>query len=109
LWRDEYLEGSDLGVGGTVSETLYLDLRNRAETLPETDYNEAVRVGRLLYSANPYDLEGLRLTVRALRACDNHKNLKSTHARSKTDLLEIGEVLPERWTDFLKTPVGKST
>jgi hypothetical protein len=61
-----------------------------------------------LCSADPYDLEGLRLTLRALRAGDNHKSLKSTYARARTHLLEIGEALPERWTDFLETPTGKS-
>jgi hypothetical protein len=109
LWRGEYLEGSDLGVGETVRETLYLALRNRAESLLETDPTEVVRVGRLLCAADPYDLESLRLTLRALRASDNHKSLKSTYARARTGLLEIGEVLPERWMDFLETPTGKST
>ena len=93
-----------------VRETLHLALRNRAEPLLETDPNEAARVGRLLCTADPYDLESLRLTLRALRAADNHKSLKSTYARARTDLLEIGEVLPERWMDFLEipTPTGKS-
>ncbi len=108
LWRGEYLEGSDLGVGETVRETLHLTLHNRAETLLETDTSEVVRVGRLLCSADPYDLESLRLTLRALRATDNHKSLKSTYARARTDLLEIGEILPERWADFLETPTGKT-
>jgi tetratricopeptide (TPR) repeat protein len=108
LWRGAYLEGSDLGVGETVRETLHLALRNRAESLLETDPNEVVRVGRLMCSADPYDLESLRLTLRALRASDNHKSLKSTYARARTDLLEIGEVLPERWTDFLEPPTGKT-
>jgi tetratricopeptide (TPR) repeat protein len=108
LWRGAYLEGSDLGVGATVRETLHLALRNRAESLLETDPNEVVRVGRLLCSADPYDFESLRLTLRALRASDNHKSLKSTYARARTGLLEIGEVLPERWMDFLETPTGKT-
>ena len=108
LWRGAYLEGGDLSLGETVRETLHLALRNRAETLLETDPTEAARVGRLLCSADPYDLENLRLTLRALRAADNHKGLKSTYARARTGLLEIGEVLPERWADFLETATGKS-
>ena len=91
-----------------VRETLHLALRNRAETLLETDPTEAVRVGRLLCAADPYDLKGLRLTLRALRTSDNHKNLKSTYACARTNLLEIGEVLPERWADFLEVPTGKT-
>jgi hypothetical protein len=109
LWRGEYLEDTNLGGDEIVRETLHLALRDRAETLLETDPNEVARVGRLLCSADPYDLESLRLTLRALRAADNHKSLKSTYARARTDLLEIGEVLPERWTDFLETPTGKTT
>jgi DNA-binding SARP family transcriptional activator len=108
LWRGEYLEGSDLGGGETVRETLHLALRNRAVSLLESDPTEAVRVGRLLCSADPYDLESLCLTLRALRASDNHKSLKNTYARARTVLLEIGEVLPERWTDFLETLTGKT-
>jgi hypothetical protein len=108
LWRGEYLEGSDLGVGETVRETLHLALRNRAETILETDPNEAVRVGRLLCAADPYDLESLRLTLRALRASDNHKSLKSTYARARTAMLEIGEVLPQNWANFLEAPIGKT-
>jgi tetratricopeptide (TPR) repeat protein len=108
LWRGEYLEGRNLGADETVRETLHLALRDRAESLLETDPGEVVRVGRLLCAADPYDLESLRLTLRALRASDNHKNLKSTYARACTDLLEIGEVLPERWADFLEMQIGKS-
>jgi two-component SAPR family response regulator len=108
LWRGEYLESSDLGVGETVRETLYLALCHRAEILLETDPTEVARVGRLLCAADPYDLESLRLTLRALRAGSNHKSLKSTYARARMVLLEIGEVLPQEWADFLETPIGKS-
>ena len=30
------------------------------------------------------------------------------HSNPSEYLLEIGEVLPERWADFLETPTGKS-
>ena len=108
LWRGEYLEDMNLSGDDTVRETLHLALRSRAEFLLETDPNEAARVGRLLCAADPYDRESLRLTLRALRAADNHKSLKNTYARARIDLLEIGEVLPERWADFLETPTGKT-
>jgi PHD/YefM family antitoxin component YafN of YafNO toxin-antitoxin module len=62
----------------------------------------------LLSSADPYDLESLRLTLRALRSSDNHKSLKSTYARARSALFEIGEVLPERWTEFLELKNGKT-
>ena len=61
-----------------------------------------------LQEADPYELESLRLTLRALRASANHKSLKGTYARARAGLLEIGEVLPERWADFLEMPIGKT-
>lgn len=102
LWRGPYLEGFELGGDETVREALHLALRQRAETLLETDPVETARLGRLLSSADPYDLESLRLTLRALRGSDNHKSLKSTYARARSVLFEIGEALPERWTEFLE-------
>jgi tetratricopeptide (TPR) repeat protein len=106
LWRGEYLEDTNLGGDETVRETLHLALRDRAEFLLETDPNEAARVGRLLCVADPYDLESLRLTLRALRATAKHKSLTRTYAKACENLLEIGEVLPERWADFLEMPIG---
>jgi tetratricopeptide (TPR) repeat protein len=104
LWRGAYLDG-DHG-GETVRETLQLALRVRAEALLETDPIEAARVGRLLSQADPYDLEYLRLTLRALRAGANHKSLTRAYEKARMNLLEIGELLPERWTDFLEVPIG---
>jgi tetratricopeptide (TPR) repeat protein len=108
LWRGDYLEGLNLERSDTVRETLHLALRRRADSLLETDPTEAARVGRLLCEADPYELESLRLTLRALRASANHKSLKGTYARARAGLLEIGEVLPERWADFLEMPIGKT-
>jgi tetratricopeptide (TPR) repeat protein len=104
LWRGAYLDG-DHG-GETVRETLQLALRVRAEALLETDPIEAARLGRLLSQADPYDLEYLRLTLRALRAGANHKSLTRAYEKARMNLLEIGETLPERWTDFLEAPIG---
>ena len=108
LWRGSYLEGTELDGSETVRETLHRALLGRAEIVLETDPPEAARIGRLLCEADPYDLESLRLTLKALRARANHKSLKSIYARARTNLLEIGEVLPEDWADFLRTPIGKT-
>jgi tetratricopeptide (TPR) repeat protein len=104
LWRGAYLDGNH--GGETVRETLHLGLRVRAEALLETDPIEAARLGRLLTQADPYDLEHLRLTLRALRAGANHKSLIRAYEKARMNLLEIGETLPERWTDFLEAPIG---
>jgi hypothetical protein len=103
LWRGVYLEGSLLEVSDTVRESLYLALRTRAEALLETDPNEVARVGRLLCEADPYDLEALRLTVTGLRAGQNHRSLSRFYLQACTRLLEIGEVLPARWQEFLSS------
>ena len=107
LWRGAYLEGLTLNrVNETAQETLHLALRSRAESLLETDPTEAARVGRLLVTADVYDLEALRLTLKALRALQNHKTLARVYTQSCKQFLEIGEVLPERWQDFLETQIG---
>ena len=108
LWRGEYLEGASFEGSDAVRETLHLALRHRAETLLETDPDEVARVGRLLCNADPYDLGGLHLTLRALRAAAKHKSLTRVYAKARQHLLEIGEVLPERWLDFLETPIGSN-
>jgi tetratricopeptide (TPR) repeat protein len=102
LWRGPFLEGLHLvGVMDAVSETLGLALRAHTEGLITTDPDEAVRLGRLLLEMDPYDLEALRLTLRALRATGNHKSLNRAYAQARARLLEIGESLPERWAVFL--------
>jgi tetratricopeptide (TPR) repeat protein len=105
LWRGVYLEGLLLEGSDTVRESVYLALRTRAEALLETDPSEVTRVGRLLCEADPYDLEALRLTVTGLRALQNHRSLSRFYDSARTRFLEIGEVLPARWQDFL-TQIG---
>ena len=102
-----YADGLNLErTNETVRETLHLALQNHAEKLLETDPTEAARVGRLLCDADAYDLQALRLTISALRAAKNHKTLSRVYNQSREGLLEIGEVLPMRWQDFLETPIG---
>jgi tetratricopeptide (TPR) repeat protein len=105
LWRGVYLEGLLLETSDTVRESVYLALRTRAEALLETNPSEVIRVGRLLCEADPYDLEALRLTVTGLRAGQNHRSLSRFYDSARTRFLEIGEVLPARWQDFL-TQIG---
>jgi tetratricopeptide (TPR) repeat protein len=105
LWRGIYLEGLLLETSDTVRESLYLALRTRAEALLEIDPTEVTRVGRLMSEADPYDLEALRLTVTGLRAGQNHRSLSRFYNQARARFLEIGEVLPARWQDFL-IPIG---
>jgi tetratricopeptide (TPR) repeat protein len=103
LWRGIYLEGLTLETSDTVRESLYLALRTRAEALLETDPVEVTRVGRLLCEADPYDLEALCLTAMGLRSQQNHRSLSRFYDAARTRFLEIGEVLPVRWQDFLSS------
>jgi tetratricopeptide (TPR) repeat protein len=105
LWRGTYLEGLTLETSDTVRESLYLALRTRAEALLESDPVEVTRVGRLLCEADPYDLEAVRLTVAGLRSQQNHRSLSRFYDAARTRFLEIGEMLPARWQDFL-TRIG---
>jgi tetratricopeptide (TPR) repeat protein len=103
LWRGVYLEGLTLETSDTVRESLYLALRTRAEALLETEPLEAIRVAKILCEADPYDLEAVRVTVTGLRAGQNHRSLTRFYDSARTRFLEIGEVLPDRWQDFLSS------
>lgn len=100
LWRGPYLNGL-ASRDDAVRESLHLVLSLQAEVRLETDPKEAARVGRLLLEHDPYNLSYLRLTVSALRASDNHKSLNRLYSEARDRMMEVGEVLPQRWHDFL--------
>ncbi|WP_350241657.1 AAA family ATPase [Deinococcus sonorensis] len=102
LWRGPYLAGETADLGRPITETLYGALAARAQALCAEQPAEAARVGRLLCDADPYDLDALALTVRALRAAGNHRSLARFYAAARRDLLEVGETLPETWTAFVE-------
>jgi hypothetical protein len=103
LWRGAYLEGTNLSRDDeTVPDALYSALRSKLETILTTDPREAARVSRILLEAEPYDLECLRLALRALRASDNHRSLTRLYDDARDRFQEIGETLPERWQDWLE-------
>ncbi|AZI44270.1 hypothetical protein EHF33_15375 [Deinococcus psychrotolerans] len=107
LWHGALFE--DVNTQGpfeALRETMSAALRTRAAGLLERDPAEAARLGRLLLGSEPYDLDHLRLTLHALRAASNHKSLSREYAAARARFLEIGERLPERWTEFLALPIG---
>ena len=101
LWRAPYLAGTELEPDSLLQETLYEALRRRAAALLGSDPEEAVRVGRLLSEADPYDTQALTLTLRALRANGNHRTLKRYYDAARSRWHEVGEVLPDDWAAFL--------
>lgn len=100
LWRGHYQAGSDLGLA-PVSESLYLRLREGAESAIVTRPAEVAKVGRLLVEADPYDRRALRIYLLALRRLSNHRSLARHYQAARSNLAEVGERLPDRWQDFL--------
>lgn len=99
LWRGAFLDG--LSASDEVRETLSQSCQNQAQKILETEPKEAARVLRLLLESDPYNLEILKLTCRALRFDNNHRTLQRLFTESRARLLEVGEVLPETWQEFL--------
>ncbi len=100
LWRGAYLGG--LGSSDdAVCESLHLALSLQAEQHLETDPKEAARLGKLLLEFDPYSQFHLRLTLSALKASDQRKTVQRLYDEARDRMGEVGEVLPERWQDFL--------
>lgn len=100
LWRGAYLEGL-ASFNETVRESVHLALRSRVEALLEATPKEAVRLGRILLEADPYDQGALRLTLEALRRAGNHRSLSRLYEEARVRMLEVGESLPPSWQSFL--------
>jgi len=103
LWRG--LAPQDAGAGehgGAMNEALHLALGRHIEAAMCTDPQEAARAARLLLDAEPYDLDILRLALKALRTAGNHRSLSRVYGAAHARLREVGERLPERWSEFLQ-------
>jgi hypothetical protein len=84
-----------------ILETLSLNCLKQAEKQLETNPKEAARVMRLLLESDPYNLEILKIACQALRSDNNYRTLQRLFAESKARLIEVGELLPETWQEFL--------
>jgi hypothetical protein len=99
LWRGAFLDG--LSTCDEVRETLTQRCQHQAQKILETEPKEAARVMRLLLESDPYNLETLKLTCQALRLDNNHRTLQRVYNESQAKLLEVGELIPETWQQFL--------
>jgi hypothetical protein len=99
LWRGAFLDG--LSASDEVRETLTQSCQNEAIKILESNPKEAARVLRLLLESDPYNLETLKRTCQALRLDNNHRTLQRLYSESRAKLLEVGEVIPETWQEFL--------
>ncbi|MFB9993871.1 tetratricopeptide repeat protein [Deinococcus oregonensis] len=102
LWRGAYLEG--LVGNETAREALHQALRLRVNQVLGSDPEEAVRAGRILLEAEPYDHQVLSLMLRALRGTNNARGLKRMYHQAQARMLEVGERLPEHWAEYLSRP-----
>ncbi len=99
LWRGTYLDG--LGFSEEIREMLTSTCQNQAQNILETNPKEVARVMRILLETDPYDLVTLKLACEALRLDNNHRTLQRLYSETRVKLLEVGDVLPERWQEFL--------
>lgn len=107
LWRGLYLEDVlHLPVDETVREALYHLLLSKSESLLTTDSQETQRLGRILLEALPYDLQVLKLCLKAFQENQNYRSLSRLYVAAQARLLEVGERLPEDWRDFLGLPLA---
>ena len=83
LWRGGYLQNLEISSLETVRESLELALQTCTEKLLETDAKEAARVSRFLLEMNLYDLEHLRLSLRAFKASQNYKTLGRVYTEAR--------------------------
>jgi DNA-binding SARP family transcriptional activator/tetratricopeptide (TPR) repeat protein len=104
LWRGAYLTDVQ-GIEGysleTVREALYSQLKRRAEALLSFEPTQSARLARILMEAEPFDTDALALALRALQAQGSYVSISRMYKKSRESWLEVGERLPERWTEFL--------
>jgi tetratricopeptide (TPR) repeat protein len=102
LWRGVYLEGIGEGWISSVRDALTLALFFKAEVLLTTNGPESARLGRILCRLEPYDLEMLRLTVRALRTCGDDRAARRLFDEHRGRMLETHEPMAATLEAFLE-------
>ncbi len=99
LWRGKYLAGMIEGWIPSVREAVIHALQAKVEMLSTTDAKEAGRLGKILLEMEPYDLDALELTLRALTTTS--ENPKRLYLELRERFLEVGESLPDTIAAFL--------
>ena len=99
LWRGQYLDGAEYDV--QLRDSLYLALARNVSDILTADPGQAIRLGRILVEAEPYNLEFLTLCLTAMRSAGQHRSLDRQYQASRARLAEMGEVLPAKWQEFL--------
>jgi tetratricopeptide (TPR) repeat protein len=102
LWRGPYLADVAVDADSTLLEALTEKLHQLSEELLASDAIEAVRVAKILLEMNTYDLRALKVVVKGLQSTKQYTALTRFYSKVRTEFLEVGEGLPERWADFLE-------
>lgn len=103
-WRGPCLHEVDGERCEVARSLLYHALAQAADRLLGHDPLEAVRLARLLMEADPYDLNALDLTLRALQAAGDGRAIERVYSQACLRLAEMGTVMPELWESFLSRP-----
>lgn len=102
LWRGGFAEGIDLDVRESVLARLHAALFDAASNVLDHDAVETARLTEILRSQDPYNHDYLRLHLEALRASRHQRALISEYSRARSELADVGEVLPESWEAYLQ-------
>ncbi len=102
IWRGAYLEDSGFEGSHETRDKLMIALQMAAQTQLEVSPALVVRAGRVLVNMEPYNLAALRLSLQALRASNNRRDLTSTYEAARHRFAEVGTKLPASWQDFLQ-------
>jgi tetratricopeptide (TPR) repeat protein len=104
LWRGAYFEDAQLlnpSAYQSLGEAIYNQLEHQVHSLLENDSIEASRVCKILLEAVPYNLEILKLALKALQLQKNYTAITRLYSRARASWLEVGEQLPDDWTTLL--------
>ena len=107
LWRGPFLNDLEDSWAGSVRGTVTQVLRNKVKELIEPDPVEALRLARILLEAEPYDLMALELGLRAAQAAQDGPGTNSLYFKARKRFGEVGEPLPESWTQWLEGRHGR--
>jgi DNA-binding SARP family transcriptional activator len=102
LWRGPFLSDLEDSWAGSVRGTVTQALRNTVKGLIEDDPTKALRLARILLEAEPYDHVALELGLRAAQAAQDGLGANSLYSGARKRFGEVGEPLPESWTQWLE-------
>jgi hypothetical protein len=102
LWRGPVLQDLPDDIATLLRDALAQSLRLNTERLLENDPLEAQRLSEIMRESDPYDLNALRLNLRALERGGDDRRLEGSYAQARGQFSEVGERLPESWRVFLQ-------